>query len=218
MLDAFAELIRWHLDNGADGICVAGDNGESWALTLDERRALAETAVRDREGPGAGGGRGERDHRAAVDCPGRDGGGGRRRRDHAAAPVVRARRAACGRSPARYGRVAAAVPLPILAYNSPRRTGLNMDLATLDAILRRRADCRAQGILARLLHTTRVIERFAGRFSVMMGPGRSSSRGRPRRRRLHLQRPRAARPRRHTASWPWPPPRRPPNRGACTSP
>ena len=36
----FAQLVRWHLGNGVDGICVAGDNGESWTLSLDERRRL----------------------------------------------------------------------------------------------------------------------------------------------------------------------------------
>ena len=47
-LDAFAELVRWHLAQGADGICVAGDNGESWTLSLDERRRRRGGARRTR--------------------------------------------------------------------------------------------------------------------------------------------------------------------------
>ena len=46
MLDRFEQVVAWHLEQGADGICVAGDNGESWSLTPDERRGLAEAAVR----------------------------------------------------------------------------------------------------------------------------------------------------------------------------
>ncbi len=37
-LDAFAHLVEWHLSRGVDGICVAGDNGESWSLSVDERK------------------------------------------------------------------------------------------------------------------------------------------------------------------------------------
>ena len=43
-LEAFAQLIEWHIERGVDGICVAGDNGESWALTYDEREKLASEA------------------------------------------------------------------------------------------------------------------------------------------------------------------------------
>src|SRR5271167_3532725 len=37
---SFETILRWLLDIGADGICIAGDNGESWALPAEERRAL----------------------------------------------------------------------------------------------------------------------------------------------------------------------------------
>ena len=40
----FARLVRWHIRQGADGICVAGDNGEAWALSIDTWRSW-ETAV-----------------------------------------------------------------------------------------------------------------------------------------------------------------------------
>ncbi len=39
-------MVRWALDQGADGICIAGDNGEAWALTPEDRRRIAETAVK----------------------------------------------------------------------------------------------------------------------------------------------------------------------------
>ena len=48
--DAFVKLIEWHIERGVDGICVAGDNGESWALRFDERQKLASTAAETIDG------------------------------------------------------------------------------------------------------------------------------------------------------------------------
>ena len=49
-MDLFEGVLRWCLDIGADGICIAGDNGESWTLPAEERRALLETARRTLDG------------------------------------------------------------------------------------------------------------------------------------------------------------------------
>src|SRR5437762_11091509 len=40
----FETIVRWFLEIGADGICIAGDNGESWTLSVDERRSLLSRA------------------------------------------------------------------------------------------------------------------------------------------------------------------------------
>ena len=45
MEDAFAGLVDWLIEIGAQGICVAGDNGESWALDAAERARLTRIAV-----------------------------------------------------------------------------------------------------------------------------------------------------------------------------
>jgi 4-hydroxy-tetrahydrodipicolinate synthase len=45
MMDAFSDLVGWLIDIGADGICVAGDNGESWTLDAEERGKLTRIAV-----------------------------------------------------------------------------------------------------------------------------------------------------------------------------
>ncbi len=42
----FETIVGWLLEIGAEGICIAGDNGESWALSIDERRALLASARR----------------------------------------------------------------------------------------------------------------------------------------------------------------------------
>ena len=170
MLDSFAEIVRWHVESGVDGLCVAGDNGEAWALTAAERRALAETAVREAGGriPVAMGASAV----TAVQCI-------------ALAEIAAAAGAdaimlqpqsyvlkATTRDIAnRFQAVAEKVDIPILAYNSPRRTGLNLELGTLDAL------CDVAPIVALkeasrdFFHTTHVIERCAHRFSVMIGPG-----------------------------------------------
>src|SRR4029079_10692260 len=38
--DSFAAIVHAFIENGANGICIAGDNGESWTLSIDERCAL----------------------------------------------------------------------------------------------------------------------------------------------------------------------------------
>jgi 4-hydroxy-tetrahydrodipicolinate synthase len=44
MDDAFAELFDFLIGRGATTICIAGDNGESWALNATERGYLVRLA------------------------------------------------------------------------------------------------------------------------------------------------------------------------------
>ena len=44
MDDAFAELFEFLIGRGATTICIAGDNGESWALNATERGYLVRLA------------------------------------------------------------------------------------------------------------------------------------------------------------------------------
>jgi 4-hydroxy-tetrahydrodipicolinate synthase len=44
-LNGFSELIEWQIANGAHGISVTGTTGEPSALTLEERKLLIKTAV-----------------------------------------------------------------------------------------------------------------------------------------------------------------------------
>ena len=45
-LSAFATILRWHIAQGSAGLAIAADNGEASLLTITERQAMAETAVR----------------------------------------------------------------------------------------------------------------------------------------------------------------------------
>lgn len=168
-LDAFEALIDWHLANGVDGICVAGDNGESWALTKEERVRLCAAAVR----------------RVAGRAPVIMGASAITARDSIAyaalaaeagadaillqpqAYVLKGSRAEIVR---RYEAVAKAVSIPIVAYNSPRRTGIDMDCDTFGAV------CGAAPVVAvkeasrDIFHVTRMHERFADKIAILAGP------------------------------------------------
>jgi 4-hydroxy-tetrahydrodipicolinate synthase len=169
MLDAFAALIDWHIECGVDGLCIAGDNGESWALAKDERKALFEAAVRRVRG------------RVPVIC----GASATTARDSIAyaelaatagadaillQPQAYVLKATRSEMVARYAAVAKAVPIPVVAYNSPRRTGLNMDPDTFAAV------CDAAPIVATkeasrdMFHVSEMLHRFASRISILTGP------------------------------------------------
>ena len=134
LIERFAEVVRWHLDRGADGICVAGDNGEAWSLTADDRRRLAETAV------GVVGGRVHVTMGASATTA-------RQTIENAEiaaeggvdslmiTPQAYVMKATPTEVLRRYKAINKAVPLPILLYNSPRRTGgVNVDIDLLGAL------------------------------------------------------------------------------------
>jgi 4-hydroxy-tetrahydrodipicolinate synthase len=169
MTDRLADVVRWHLASGVDGICIAGDNGEAWSLAHDERRIIAEVAVREAAGrvPVIMGTSGittkqtialaEIAATAAVDAL-------------LLQPQSYVLKATTAEIVGRFSAVAAAVPLPIVLYNSPRRTGLNLDIATLRAV------CDAAPVVAvkesnrDFFHVTHVIEEFGERLSILIGP------------------------------------------------
>lgn len=169
MLDAFQALIDWHLDCGVNGLCVAGDNGESWALAKDERKLLYETAVR----------------RVAKRVPVICGASATTARDSIAYAEIAAKagadaillqpqayvlKATRGEIVARYAAVAKAVPIPVVAYNSPRRTGLNMEPDVFAAV------CDVAPVVATkeasrdMFHVSEMLHRFASRISILTGP------------------------------------------------
>ncbi|MBI1778051.1 MAG: dihydrodipicolinate synthase family protein [Proteobacteria bacterium] len=169
MLDAFQELLDWYIACGVDGVCVAGDNGESWALTKEERRQLSETAVRHVAGrvPVVMGASAitTRDTIAYAELAAAAGADA-----ILLQPQAYVLKASMAEIVGRYAAVARAVEIPIMAYNSPRRTNLNMDVRILGAV------CDAAPVVALkeasrdLFHVTHVLHAFADRIAVMTGP------------------------------------------------
>jgi 4-hydroxy-tetrahydrodipicolinate synthase len=137
-LDTARRLIEWHVESGSHGISVGGTTGEPSALALEEREALMEaacTAVADRVPfvPGSGSTNLEETLRltAFADRLGAD----------AVLLIV-----PYYNRPSQQGlfqwfsRLAGEFPgLPIVVYNIPARTGVNLEPATL-ARLRRAHD------------------------------------------------------------------------------
>lgn len=166
---AFTELIDWHLERGVDGICVGGDNGESWSLTFSERQQLTHTAAQ------AIGGR-------VPLVVGATATSNRRTAELAAMaaetgadavllmPQTYVLKASREELVARFALVARATDIPIVFYNSPRRAGLDISMEALAAI------CDAAPVVAikessrDFFHTTQLLERFADKIEVLIGP------------------------------------------------
>lgn len=167
--DDFETIVRWFLAIGVEGIVIAGDNGESWALSAAERRSLLSRArqiVSDRLplvlGASAPTSKqaiayaevaAEEDADAILLMP--------------PTYVLKATRAELV---AHYARVARAVDIPIVLYNSPRRSGISMSVEDIAAI------CEVAPVVALkessrdLHHLTQVLARMGSRIAVMTGP------------------------------------------------
>ncbi len=65
-LDVAADLAKWLLDNGNDGLVVAGTTGESPTLTHDEQTELVATVVDTVDAPVIAGA-GSNDTKAAIE-------------------------------------------------------------------------------------------------------------------------------------------------------
>lgn len=168
-LDAFAHLVEWHLSRGVDGICVAGDNGESWSLSVDERKRLAEEASRVIDGlvplvVGATATSNQDSARHAVMAmeAGADA--------ILLMPQTYVLKASQSELVARFALVAEAAEIPIIFYNSPRRAGIDISMDQLAAV------CDAAPIVGikessrDFFHTTHLLERFGKKIAVLMGP------------------------------------------------
>lgn len=124
-----AELAVWLVDHGSDGLVVAGTTGESPTLTDDEKLAMVRTvieAVGDRASVIAGTGTYDTRHTIALTKKAADCGAD-------AALVVTPY---YNKPPERgliehFKAVAAASPLPVIIYNIPGRSGVNLSADAL---------------------------------------------------------------------------------------
>jgi 4-hydroxy-tetrahydrodipicolinate synthase len=169
MEDAFRDVVERQIAIGAGGICVAGDNGESWTLDAAERGRLTRLAVEQARG------------RVPVIMG-------------ASAPMARATiayaRVAVESGAAgllvmpqpyvlkatreellrRFDALAKAVDLPIVAYNTPRRSGIDLSVDDIVAI------CDAAPVVGikessrDFFHHTHLLDRLRDRISVLTGP------------------------------------------------
>ncbi|MGG5822711.1 dihydrodipicolinate synthase family protein [Falsiroseomonas sp. HW251] len=169
MDDAFRDVVERQIAIGAGGICVAGDNGESWTLDGAERGRLTRLAVEQARGRvpvimGAS----AATAKATIAYA-------RLAQEAGAAGllvmpqpyVLKATRDELLR---RFAALAAAVDLPIVAYNTPRRSGIDLTVDDIAAI------CDAAPVVAikessrDFFHHTHLLDRLRDRISVLTGP------------------------------------------------
>ena len=165
----FERIVEWHIGKGADGICVAGDNGESWTLSVEERRRLAAAAVRIADGSvpvvmGAGATTARQSiayAEAAADA-------GVTALMIGPQPYVM--KATTSEIVTRLERIHAAVPLPVLLYDSPRRTGITLTLDTMQAITEAVPVIALKEASRDFFYLSHVIRKFSTRLAVLVGP------------------------------------------------
>ncbi|MCQ3809321.1 MAG: 4-hydroxy-tetrahydrodipicolinate synthase [Acidimicrobiia bacterium] len=126
-LDAAALLAQWLVDNGSDGLVVAGTTGESPTLTHDEQIDLIGAVASVVDAPVVAGA-GSNDTAAAVELTERSTEVGADGILLVAPYYNRPSQAGLSKH---FATVAAATDLPVLIYDIPVRTGRKVDTATL---------------------------------------------------------------------------------------
>lgn len=165
----FDAMVERLIGIGATGVCVAGDNGESWTLPPDERRMLTARAVAVSNGrvPIITGVSAP----TTVQClayarAAREGGAAA----VLAMPQTYVLKATRDELLARFSTMADSVDLPIVLYNSPRRAGIELSLDDIDAILGVAPVIGIKESHRDFFHLTHLIEDFRDRMSIMVGP------------------------------------------------
>jgi 4-hydroxy-tetrahydrodipicolinate synthase len=167
--DAFRHIVDWLIGNGATAICVAGDNGESWTLSAEERGRLTRLAV-DAAGPRAPVMTGVTAPTLAqtlIYARAAEANGARALLAMPPTYVLKGSREEIVR---RYAGIAAAVKLPIVAYNSPRRVGYSMTLDDLAAAMNAAPIVGIKESEREFFHHTHLLERFRDKLAILVGP------------------------------------------------
>lgn len=172
-LAAFATILRWHIAQGSAGLAIAADNGEASLLTIIERQAMAETAVRVAGGrvPVLMGAMGTHAFTAADTI---------KMAEVAAAAGVDAvlvsptpYNGAATRAElvGRYKEIHRAVPLPMVAYNNPRHFGITVEGDTLQHLMDETDLIGIKESSRDFRDISHGIARFGDRIGIMMGCG-----------------------------------------------
>lgn len=169
MEDAFADLVEHLIGIGAQGICIAGDNGESWALSLDERKRLTRIAV-DRSagrvpvmmGATAPGSKQTIQYAQAAKEAGAGG--------VLVMPQTYVMKATRDELLQRFDLLAKAVDIPIILYNSPRRAVIELSIDDVEAITSVAPVIGIKESNRDIGHLTRLLHRMGDKIAVMVGP------------------------------------------------
>ena len=166
-LPAFRRLLEMVIANGVHGVLVGGCTGEAWALDDEETRTLFACAA----GQVAG--------RVPVVA-----GCGAMLTRQAIAQVRMAEAAGCDAAMVQppwyvmpgeeevlqyYTDILAATDLPVMVYNNPRRTGINLGVGLLDRLADEPKVVALKESSKDWLHLSAVIRRLKDRISVLAG-------------------------------------------------
>lgn len=173
MADAMTELVQWQIGRGAEALCIAAGNGECSAMTSREIGRVVRTAVDAAGGrlPVISGALGPaRDDVAgavaAIQAGMENGADAVLVTPHTARPEATQEDVL-----ARYRAIASESGAPIVAYNSPRHYGVNLD-ATMLAELADSIDLAGLKEASRDFdHIGMVVAAHAQRFPIFVGPG-----------------------------------------------
>lgn len=169
MEDAFVDLFEFLIARGATSVCIAGDNGESWALNANERGRLVRLAKDTAKG---------RVHvMMGISAPTIDASlayVNAAEENGADAllsmPQTYVLKASEAELMTRFEKVSAATDKPLVLYNSPRRMGFSLTVDQTETLLNHHNIIGIKESQRDFFYHTHLLSRLGDKLSVMTGP------------------------------------------------
>lgn len=169
MEDAFVDLFEFLLSRGATCVCIAGDNGESWALSAEERGRLVRVA-KDAS-------RGRVPIMMGISAPTIEASLAyvRAAEENGAdvllsMPQTYVLKATDAELMARFEKVSTATDKPLVLYNSPRRMGFSLTIDQTETLLNNHNVIGIKESQRDFFYHTHLLARLGEKMSVMTGP------------------------------------------------
>ncbi len=167
--DDFATIVERFVDNGATGVIVSGHNGESWALGLDEQVALVRAAKDAVSGAvpvlcGVEQVRSEDVVRSTQQLAEAGAEGIMIEPPYVVTTSTREE------TLDRFGAIADASPVPLMLYNNPRRTQIDLSPELIAELAGLPNVAALKDANRDLRHLTRVLDLCGDRIAVFAGP------------------------------------------------
>lgn len=169
MEDAFADLFEFLIGRGATTICIAGDNGESWAVSAAERGRLvrlAKDTAKGRVTVMMGISAPTIETSLAYVQAAKDNGAD----VLLSMPQTYVLKASEAELFARFDKVSAATDLPLVLYNSPRRMGFSLTVDQTETLLNTHNVIGIKESQRDFFYHTHLLQRLGDKLSVMTGP------------------------------------------------
>ena len=169
MEDEFISLVKWLIGQGATAICVSGDNGESWALSAAEKGRLTRLAVDASAGDVpviTGCSAPTLINSVSIALEAKENGASA----VLSMPQTYVLKTTRDELLGRFEKLNAAIDMSIIAYNSPRRAGLNLSVDDIGAIMDVAPIIGIKESNRDYFHHSHLINRYADKMAIMVGP------------------------------------------------